>query len=210
DRVAVRDVRSGGKPLGPEGHNLRDLHALTHLVEQVGPGGLRLLDHGRQERAGSLDDLVPFRDARVLDLVDPDRGLARADAVDRLERRRQDRGLDLIQRGRNQDRPFAPSFLALDVHLDSADAAALLQVTQVQFLAEEPFRLAKHGPYDVGFLDNPFRLQAGLDEIFSRTRIDVHVRTCPGWRQSAVYVPLSGQLSPRRAFRPRSPGGRKG
>src|SRR2546428_412646 len=126
DRVAVRDVRSGGKPLGPEGHNLRDLHALTHLVEQVGPGGLRLLDHGRQERAGSLDDLVPFRDARVLDLVDLDRGLARADAVDRLERRRQDRGLDLIQRGRNQDRPFAPSFLALDVHLDSADAAALL------------------------------------------------------------------------------------
>src|SRR5438128_787541 len=97
-----------------------------------------------------------------------------------LERRRQDRGLDLIQRGRDQDRPFAPSFLALDVHLDSADAAALLQVTQVQFLAEEPFRLAKHGPYDVGFLDNPFRLQAGLDEIFSRTRIDVHVRTCPG------------------------------
>ena len=78
------------------------------------------------------------------------------------------------------DAPFAPAFLALDVDLDSADAAALLQVSQVQFLAEEPFRLAEHGPDDVGFLDDPFRLQAGLDEIFSRTRIDVHFRTCPG------------------------------
>src|SRR5207244_2828696 len=94
--------------------------------------------------------------------------------------RRQDRSLDLVQRGRDQDRAFAASFLALDVDLDSADAAALLQVPQVQFLAEEPFRLAEHGPDDVGLLDDPFRLQAGLDEIFSRTRIDVHFHTCPG------------------------------
>src|SRR3989454_2211119 len=180
DRVAVGDVRSGGKPLGPERHDLRHLHALAHLVEEVRPGGLRLLDHGREQGAGSLDDLVALRDAGVLDLVDLDRGLARADAVDRLEGRRQDRGLDLVQRGRDQDRAFAPAFLALDVDLDSADAAALLQVSQVQFLAEEPFRLAEHGPDDVGFLDDPFRLQAGLDEIFSRTRIDVHFRTCPG------------------------------
>src|SRR5436309_379307 len=151
-----------------------------HFVEEVRPGGLRLLDHGREQGAGSLDDLVPLRHAGVLDLVDLDRGLARADAVDRFERRRQDRGLDLVQRGRDQDRAFAASFLALDVDLDSADAAALLQVPQVQFLAEEPFRLAEHGPDDVGLLDDPFRLQAGLDEIFSRTRIDVHFHTCPG------------------------------
>src|SRR3989449_643235 len=180
DRVAIGNVRAGGKPLGPERYDLRHLHALAHLVEEVRPGGLRLLDHGREQGAGSLDDFVALRHAGVLDLVDLDRGLAWADPVDRLEGRRQDRGLDLVQRGRDQDRPFAPSLLALDVDLDAADAAALLQVPQVQFLAEQPFRLAEHGPDDVGFLDDPFRLQAGLDEIFSRTRIDVHFHTCPG------------------------------
>src|SRR6058998_946974 len=101
DRVAVGDVRSGGKPLGPERHDLRHLHALAYLVEEVRPGGLRLLDHGREQGAGSLDDLVPLGHAGVLDLVDLDCGLARADAVDRLEGRRQDRGLDLVQRGRD-------------------------------------------------------------------------------------------------------------
>src|SRR5881296_1211649 len=158
DRVAVGDVRSGGKPLGSERNDLGHLHALAHFVEEVRPGGLRLLDHGREQGAGSLDDLVPLRHTGVLDLVDFDRRLARADAVDRLEGRRQDRSLDLVQRRRDQDRAFAPTLLALDVHFDAADAAALLQVPQVQFLAEESFRLAEHGADDVGLLDNPFRL----------------------------------------------------
>src|SRR2546428_11202525 len=99
DRVAIGNVRPGGKPSGPERYDLRHLHALAHLVEEVRPGGLRLLDHGREQGAGSLDDFVALRPAGVLDLVDLDRGLAWADPVDRLEGRRQDRGPTRVQRG---------------------------------------------------------------------------------------------------------------
>src|SRR6266571_2907643 len=135
DRIAVRDVRPGGQALGPERDDLGHLDAHLDLVQEVGAGRLRLLDHLAQERPRAFDDLVAFRHADVLDLVDADRGFARPDAVDRLERRRQDRRLDLVERGRDEDRPLAPPFLALHVDLDAADASALLQVPQVQFFS---------------------------------------------------------------------------
>jgi len=126
--IAVGDVRPRREALRTEGHDLGHLDALTHFVEQVRTGGLRLLDHRGEQRPGALDDLVALRHADVLDFLHLDRRLAGADAVDRLECRGQDRRLDLVQRGRDVDESLGPSLLALHVDFDASDAAAFLQV----------------------------------------------------------------------------------
>src|SRR5207247_1911405 len=150
--------------------------------------------------SAALDDLVALRDADVLDFLHLDRRLAGADAVDRLECRGQDRRLDLVQRGRDVDESLGPSLLALHVHFDSTDAPAFLQVAQVELFAEEPLGLAENGPDHVGLLHDPFGLHSGLDHVFSRTWIDVHVPCLPGSGRSRLPFHRSRRCCPAGPF----------
>src|SRR2546426_1087430 len=175
DRVAVRDVRPRGEPLRTVAHDLGDLDARADLVEEVRAARLRALEHRGEELAGPLHDFVPLRDPDVLDLVHADRGLARPDPVDRLQGRRHDRGLDLVEARRDQDEPLGASLLALYVDFDAPDPPGLLEVPEVELLAEQTFRLPEDRAYDVGLLDDALRLEAGRDQILRCAWIDVHV-----------------------------------
>src|SRR2546426_942528 len=175
DRVAVRDVRPRGEPLRTVAHDLGDLDARADLVEEVRAARLRALEHRGEELAGPLHDFVPLRDPDVLDLVHPDRGLARPHPVDRLQGRRHDRGLDLVEARRDQDEPLGASLLALYVDFDAPDPPGLLEVPEVELLAEQTFRLPEDRAYDVGLLDDALRLEAGRDQILRCAWIDVHV-----------------------------------
>src|SRR4029077_9598599 len=124
--------------------------------------------------------LLALRDADVLDADDLDLGPARADPVDGLESAREDGGLDLVERGRDQDLAFALSLPGVDVDLDAADSTGLLKVAEVELVSEETLGLTEDGPDDVGFVDDTFGGDSGFDLVLGGAGIIRHGSLVPG------------------------------
>ncbi len=160
---------------------------LAAMVEESKTSGTDLLDEVRG--SVTVAEIVSFGSERLP--AGPN--VADSDAIIVVEGRGQDRRLDLVQRGRDEDRAFRSAFLALRVDLDAADPAALLEVPQIQFLAQEAFGLAEDRADDVGLLDDALRLEAGLDQVLRGTRIDVHASRS-GRRPPLPTSRLSGRL----------------
>jgi len=65
--------------------------------------------------------------------------------------------------------------LELYLDLDPADAAALLKVSKIKFVAEEPLGLTEYCTDHIGLLDDTIGLKPRFDHVFGGARIDVHV-----------------------------------
>jgi hypothetical protein len=54
----------------------------------------------------------------------------------------------------------------VDVDVDAADLRGVLQVAQVEVVAEQPFGLPEDGAHDVGALDHAVGGDVRVDEVF--------------------------------------------
>ena len=87
---------------------------------------------------------------------------------------------------RDQDLAFALSFSAVDLDLDAADPAGLLEVAKVELVTEQAFGLSEHRADDVGFVDDTFGGNAGSDLVFRGVWVVGHVRFSSGWNAPAL------------------------
>ncbi|KAF5061856.1 hypothetical protein DSECCO2_310790 [anaerobic digester metagenome] len=62
----------------------------------------------------------------------------------------------------------------MDVHLDPSDPAALLQVSQVELVAQQPLGLPEYRAHHVRFFDNAVSVKLGLDQILGGAWVNVH------------------------------------
>jgi len=182
-------------PLGAVGRDLLDLDRLADGLGEVESDPLRLLLEVGEDLLGAFDDLLALRDADVLDADDLDLGPARADAVDGLEPRGQDRGFDLVEGRRDQDLAFALSLPAVDLDLDPSNPSGLLEVAEVELVAEQALGLSEDGADDVGLVDDAFGGNAGSDLVFRGVRVVGHVRFS-SWRKAprSWRVPPQGTI----------------
>lgn len=173
-RVGLVDVGAGGEVLGAVARDLLDLDGLADRLGEVEPHALRLLLEPGEDLLGALDDLLALRDADILDRDDLDLGAAGADPVDGLEAGGQDGGLDLVERGGDEDLALALALAGVDVHFDAADPSGLLEVAEVELVTEEPLGLAEDGADDVGLVDDALGGDAGLDLVLGGVRVVAH------------------------------------
>ena len=175
DGIGGVHVGTGGQALPAVGDDLLDLHGFADLLGEVGPHVLGLALQAGEQVLGPLDDARPLRGAHVLERGDLDPRLARPDPVHGLEAARQDGRLHLVQGGGDEHLSFALAFLRVDLDLDPADPAALLQVPQVELVAQKALGLAEDGPHHVGLLDDAVGGDPGSDQVLRRIRVHVHV-----------------------------------
>ena len=136
------------------GGDLLYLQGLPDVLRQVGTAALGLLHEDSEEFLRTLGDLLPLGDTYVLDADDLDRCLAGTDAVDGLEGRGDDCRLHLVEGRRHVDDTLGFSAFGDDLDFDPADPSGLLEVPQVEVVAEEAFGLSEDGSHDVGFVDD--------------------------------------------------------
>ncbi len=174
DGIRGGDVRARGQAFFPVRDELFDAHGLHDLVHEVAGAALAFLAHRLQKLLGAVRDPGAFGLAHIVDGVDLHLGLAGADAVDALEGCCEDRRLGLVEAGGQRDVAFGLALLGRDVDLDTADAAAFLQVAEVELVPEQALGLPEDGADDVGFLDDAVRGHPRFDEVLRRGRIEVH------------------------------------
>ncbi len=97
---------------------------------------------------------------------DLDGGPAGPDTGDRLEGGGEDRGLDPVEGARDGDCAERLPVLGVDLDVDASDLRRLLEVAEIQVVAEEAFGLAEDGPDDVGAFHDAVSRDCRVNEVF--------------------------------------------
>jgi len=143
-----------------------DADGLSDLLDEVAAGPHRVLEGAPEKRFRALDDLPPFGRPNVLDLPDLDGRSTRSDPVYGFKRRREDGGLDLIEARRDRDPAERLAVLRIDLDVDPADFRGVLQLAEVQLVAEEALGLSEDRPDDVRSFDDSLRRDVRVYEVF--------------------------------------------
>jgi len=144
--------------------DIRDPDRLADLVDEV-PTRQRRLVELREQLRGPFDDIAALGGPGVLKVCDLDVGPAGADPLDALQSRREDGRLDPVETARDRERPVRLTGFRRDLDLDAAEFARLLEVADVEFLAEQPFGLAEDRADDVTPLDHPVGLDIRVYQV---------------------------------------------
>ena len=139
---------------------------LSRTSSSISGGHDALVEGVDEEFLGAFDHLAAFGLADVLDVRDLDVGLTRPDARDGFERRREDGRLDAVQTGGDGDVAERLAALARHFDVDAADFRRLLEVAEVEVVAEQTFGLPEYRADDVAPLDYPVGGERCVNEIF--------------------------------------------